>query len=54
LIEEFKKTTEVPLVLNAPFNENEPIVCKPKEAIECFSRTKMDALALGKYLVRQQ
>jgi len=37
----------VPLVLNTSFNENEPIVCAPDEALDCFLRTNMDALVLG-------
>lgn len=53
LIKEFEKLTGVPVVLNTSFNENEPIVCSPKEAIDCFLRTKMDVLAIGNYLVRK-
>jgi hypothetical protein len=45
LINAFKQETGVPVVLNTSFNENEPIVCTPEEAISCFVRTKMDALA---------
>jgi carbamoyltransferase len=41
----------IPVILNTSFNENEPIVCQPTEAIECFKRTRMDALAIGSYLV---
>ena len=51
LIKEFEGQTGVPVVLNTSFNENEPIVCTPEEAIECFLRTRMDALAIGNYLV---
>ncbi|HLW79244.1 MAG TPA: carbamoyltransferase C-terminal domain-containing protein [Terriglobia bacterium] len=51
LIEEFKARTGVPVLLNTSFNENEPIVCRPEEAVDCFLRTKMDALAIGDYLV---
>jgi carbamoyltransferase len=47
LIESFCKLTGVPMVLNTSFNENEPVVCKPEEALDCFLRTKMDALAIG-------
>jgi carbamoyltransferase len=50
LIKEFENQTGVPVVLNTSFNENEPIVCTPEEAIECYLRTKMDALAIGNYL----
>ena len=53
LIREFGNLTGVPLVLNTSFNDNEPIVCRPEEAINCFLRTKMDALALGDILVRK-
>jgi carbamoyltransferase len=51
VISAFHKETGVPVVLNTSFNENEPIVCKPDEAVECFLRTKMDALAIGNFLV---
>jgi carbamoyltransferase len=51
LISEFERQTGVPVVLNTSFNDNEPIVCRPEEAIDCFLRTKMDALALGNYLI---
>ena len=47
LIEAFRDLTGVPIVLNTSFNENEPVVCKPEEAIDCFLRTKMDVLVLG-------
>jgi len=43
--------TGVPVVLNTSFNDNEPIVCQPQEAIDCFLRTKMDALVLSDFLV---
>jgi carbamoyltransferase len=51
LIQKFKALTGVPMVLNTSFNENEPVVCKPSEAIECFLRTKMDVLVLGNTIV---
>jgi carbamoyltransferase len=54
VIKEFEKLTGVPVVLNTSFNENEPIVCKPEEAVECFLRTKMDALVIGNYLVKKE
>lgn len=47
LIESFGEITGVPIVLNTSFNENEPVVCKPEEAIDCFLRTRMDVLVLG-------
>jgi carbamoyltransferase len=53
LIAAFKEQTGVPVVLNTSFNENEPIVCTPEQAVECFTRTKMDALAIGNYLVQK-
>jgi carbamoyltransferase len=51
LIKEFERQTGVPVVLNTSFNDNEPIVCKPQEAIDCFLRTRMDALVLGDFLI---
>jgi carbamoyltransferase len=51
LIEDFYKLTGVPLVLNTSFNENEPIVCTPGDAIECFLKTRMDVLYIGNYQV---
>jgi carbamoyltransferase len=51
LIHEFEAQTGVPVVLNTSFNDNEPIVCKPQEAIDCFDRTQMDALVLGDFLI---
>jgi carbamoyltransferase len=54
LITAFKGRTGVPVVLNTSFNENEPIVCSPQEAIAVLQRTRMDALAIGNYLVRKR
>jgi len=54
LISEFARQTEVPVVLNTSFNDNEPIVCRPQEALDCFLRTQMDALVLGNVLIRRQ
>lgn len=51
LISCFKEITGVPIVLNTSFNENEPVVCKPEEALDCFLRTKMDVLVLGDFFV---
>ena len=51
IINEFFKITQVPIILNTSFNENEPIVCKPEEAIDCFLRTKIDKLYLENYLI---
>ena len=50
LIQAFRQKTGIPVVLNTSFNENEPIVCAPGEAIDCFKRTKMDAIAIGPFL----
>ncbi len=54
LIEEFRKITGVPIVLNTSFNENEPIVCRPEQALACFLRTKMDLLVLNDHLIMRQ
>jgi carbamoyltransferase len=51
LIKEVERQTGVPVVLNTSFNDNEPIVCRPQEAIDCFLRTQMDALVLGDFLI---
>jgi len=53
LIEAFFRLTGVPMVLNTSFNENEPVVCRPQEALDCFLRTKMDLLILGNHVVRR-
>lgn len=53
LINAFHERTGVPVVLNTSFNENEPIVCTPHEAIACFLRTHLDAIAIGNYLVQK-
>jgi carbamoyltransferase len=50
LIRAFERKTGTPVILNTSFNENEPIVCQPEEAIDCFKRTRMDVLAIGPYL----
>jgi carbamoyltransferase len=54
LIKSFEQATGVPMVLNTSFNDNEPIVCRPEEALDCFLRTQMDALALGDFLITKQ
>jgi carbamoyltransferase len=51
LIKAFDQLTGVPVVLNTSFNDNEPIVCRPQEALDCFQRTQMDALVLGDFLI---
>ncbi len=50
-IREFERLTGIPLVVNTSFNDNEPIVCTPQDAINCFLRTRIDLLALENYLV---
>lgn len=54
LIRAFGELTGVPVVLNTSFNDNEPIVCRPEEAVDCFLRTKMDALAMGDVLIEKK
>ena len=54
LIREFERQTGVPVVLNTSFNDNEPIVCRPEEALDCYLRTQMDALVLGNFLITRQ
>ena len=51
LISAFYKLTGVPIVLNTSFNENEPVVCRPEEALSTFLRTKMDVLVMGKWFI---
>ena len=53
LIDTFRDLTGVPMVLNTSFNENEPVVCEPKEALDCFLRTNMDVLVIGNTTVRR-
>ena len=54
LIESFRDITGVPLVLNTSFNENEPVVCKPEEALDCFLRTRMDVLVMGDWIIERR
>ena len=54
LIRAFHAQTGVPVLLNTSFNENEPIVHKPAEALDCFLRTKMDVLVMGNWVVRKK
>ena len=42
------------MVLNTSFNENEPVVCKPEEALETFLRTKMDLLVMGGWMIKRK
>ncbi|MBV9325620.1 MAG: carbamoyltransferase [Chloroflexi bacterium] len=53
VIKEFESLTGVPVVLNTSFNDNEPIVCTPQEAVNCFLRTRMDVLVVGRHVVRK-
>jgi len=53
LIAKFGRLTGVPVLLNTSFNENEPIVCRPHEALDCFLRTRMDLLVLGNFVIRR-
>jgi len=48
------EVTGVPVVLNTSFNDNEPIVCRPEEALECFRRTHMDVLVLGNFILERK
>ncbi len=54
LIETFRKKTGVPILLNTSFNENEPIVNTPEEALACYSRTQMDMLAIENILITRK
>jgi carbamoyltransferase len=53
LIKAFESMTGVPIVLNTSFNENEPVVCTPQEALNCFLRTKMDILVMGDWFIER-
>ena len=53
LIADFAELTDVPVLLNTSFNENEPIVCTPDHAIDCFLKTRMDALYIGNHVLRR-
>jgi carbamoyltransferase len=53
LISAFAALTGVPMLLNTSFNENEPVVCRPAEALDCFLRTRMDVLVLGDWLIER-
>src|SRR5262245_5829072 len=51
LIENFRALTAIPMVLNTSFNENEPVVCTPKYAFDCFLRTQMDCLVIEDVMI---
>ena len=53
LLYSFYKKTSVPILLNTSFNENEPIVCKPEDAIQTFMRVNMDILVLEDYILER-
>ena len=53
MIRAFEEKTGIPVILNTSFNENEPIVCEPAEAIDCYQRTKMDVLAIGPFVCKK-
>ena len=53
LIRAFHARTGVPVLLNTSFNENEPIVERPEQALDCFLRTDMDVLVMGPHLLRK-
>jgi carbamoyltransferase len=54
LLRAFEKQTGVPVLLNTSFNENEPIVHKPEEALDCFLRTQMDLLTMGDFVIEKR
>lgn len=53
LVKAFGERTGVPVLINTSFNENEPIVCTPEEAVDCYIRTKMDVLVIGPYFCKK-
>jgi carbamoyltransferase len=54
LIQAFGRKTGVPVLLNTSFNENEPIVLTPDEALDCFLRTDMDVLVMGSHVLEKR
>jgi carbamoyltransferase len=54
LIHTFHQQTGIPMILNTSFNENEPIVCTPRQALDCFLRTKMDILVLENTFIQRR
>lgn len=54
LIKAYRHLTGIPMVLNTSFNENEPVVCEPREALDCFLRTKMDVLVIGDSFIERR
>ena len=53
LIKAFERVSGVPILLNTSFNENEPIVLRPREALDCFLRTHMDVLVIGRHVIER-
>lgn len=53
LVAAFGERTGIPVLVNTSFNENEPIVCTPEEAIDCYERTQMDVLVIGPYYCKK-
>jgi len=53
LLTAFGQKTGVPILINTSFNEQEPIVCNPEEALECYLKTRMDALVLERFIVQR-
>ena len=53
LIESFKKITNVPVLLNTSFNENEPIVMNPEEALSCILRNDLDYLVMNNIIIKK-
>jgi carbamoyltransferase len=53
LIDAFRGLTGIPMLLNTSFNENEPVVCEPREALDCFLRTKMDMLVMDNVILHR-
>jgi carbamoyltransferase len=54
LLRAFGDLTGVPVLLNTSFNDNEPIVCRPEEALDCFARTQMDVLVMGNFILEKK
>lgn len=54
LVKTFGDRTGIPVLINTSFNENEPIVCTPEEAVDCYVRTKMDVMVIGRYFCKKE
>jgi carbamoyltransferase len=54
LLQAFKKKTGVPVLVNTSFNTlGKPIVCTPRDAVECFWSSPFDALIIGSYIIEK-